>query len=111
VNLVVASLLISLGTANRLPLSTTYITFMCAMGASLGDRTWRAEDAEGRVAGILTVLGGWLMTGLIAASGAFAMASIIILGGAWGVPAAMGLVALGVWRLTRVRSNLEPVVD
>lgn len=111
VNLVVASLLISLGTANRLPLSTTYITFMCAMGASLGDRAWRVEDAAGRVAGILTVLGGWMVTGLLAAVGAFSMASIIVLGGPMGVPSALALVVIGLWRLTRVRSRLEPVVD
>lgn len=111
VNLVVASLLISIGTANRLPLSTTYITFMCAMGASLGDRTWGVDNAGGRVAGILTVLGGWLLTGLVAATGAFSMASIIVLGGPLGVPSALALVAFGLWRLTRVRSSLEPVVD
>lgn len=111
VNLVVASLLISLGTANGLPLSTTYITFMCAMGASLGDRSWGADDAEGRVAGMLTVLGGWLLTGLLAAVAAFSMASVIVLGGPAGVPSALLLVAFGLWRLTRVRTSLEPVVE
>lgn len=111
VNLVVASLLISLGTASGLPLSTTYITFMCAMGASLGDRTWGAEDAAGRVAGMLTVLGGWLMTGLLASVAAFSMASVIVLGGPAGVPSALLLVAFGLWRLTRVRTSLEPVVE
>ena len=85
VNLTVAALLISLGTAQGLPLSTTYITFMAAMGASLGDRTWRASDVEQRVTGILVVLSGWLVTGLIAAAGAFAMASVIVLAGAAGV--------------------------
>ncbi len=102
VNLVVASLLISLGTANGLPLSTTYITFTAAMGAALGDVTWTKDDADARVAGILTVFVGWAVTGVIAASGAFVMASIIALGGTTGVLAAVGLVAAGLWRLARV---------
>ncbi|NNM34273.1 MAG: inorganic phosphate transporter, partial [Gemmatimonadetes bacterium] len=88
VNLVVASLLISLGTAQGLPLSTTYITFMAAMGAAFGDRVWGTGDAEARVAGILVVLGGWLLTGAIAAFAAFVMASIIYLGGGLGILAA-----------------------
>ncbi len=103
VNLTVAALLISIGTANGLPLSTTYITFMAAMGASLGDRTWRAADAEQRVTGILVVLGGWLITGLIAAAGAFVMASLIVLTGTAGLPIVAVLVAVGVWRLGRIR--------
>ena len=103
VNLVVASLLISLGTAQGLPLSTTYITFMAAMGAAFGDRVWGADDAEARVAGILIVLGGWLLTGFIAASAAFVMASVIYLGGGLGILAACALVALGLRRLATVR--------
>ncbi len=103
VNLVVASLLISLGTASGLPLSTTYITFMSAMGAAFGDRVWTTHDADQRVAGILTVLGGWLLTGVIAAGGAFVMASIIALGGTWGVLAACVIVAAGVTHLARVK--------
>ncbi len=103
VNLTVAALLISIGTANRLPLSTTYITFMAAMGASLGDRTWSATDAGQRVTGILVVLGGWLLTGFIAAGGAFAMASLIVLTGTAGLPLVAILVGVGVWRLGRVR--------
>ena len=102
VNLVVASLLISIGTTNGLPLSTTYITFTAAMGAALGDVTWTRADADRRVAGILTVFGGWALTGVIAASGAFVMASIIALGGTAGIFAVIGLVAVGLWRLGRV---------
>jgi phosphate/sulfate permease len=104
VNLVVASLLISIGTASGLPLSTTYITFTSAMGAALGDLTWTAEDADQRLAGILTVFGGWIFTGVIAASGAFVMASLIALGGTLGVLAAVALVGLGLWRLAKVHS-------
>jgi hypothetical protein len=107
VNLTVASMLISLGTASGLPLSTTYITFMAAMGAALGDRVWKSHDAEQRVAGILMVLGGWLITGFIAAAGAFVMASFIALAGATGVFVAVGFVVLGLSRMRAVRT-LEP---
>jgi phosphate/sulfate permease len=104
VNLTVASMLISIGTASGLPLSTTYITFMAAMGAALGDRVWRSEDAEQRVAGILMVLGGWLITGFLAAAGAFVMASVIVLAGSWGVFIAVTAVGLGLLRLRIVRA-------
>ena len=102
VNLVVASLLISLGTASGLPLSTTYITFMAAMGAALGDRTWTRNDADQRVAGILMVLGGWVMTGVIAATGAFLMASVIAVGGTPGILVALLAVGLGVRHLATI---------
>jgi hypothetical protein len=88
-----------LGTARGLPLSTTYITFMAAMGAALGDRVWLAEDAEQRVAGILMVLGGWMITGFLAAAGAFVMASAIVLAGSWGVLLALVGVGFGLYRL------------
>ncbi|MCY3700825.1 MAG: inorganic phosphate transporter [Gemmatimonadetes bacterium] len=102
VNLTVAAMLISIGTANKLPLSTTYITFMAAMGASFGDRTWTTTDGGQRVTGIMVVLGGWLLTGLIAAAVAFMMASLIVLTGAAGLPIVAVLVAVGMWRLGRV---------
>ena len=104
VNLTVAAMLISLGTTAGLPLSTTYITFMAAMGAALGDRVWRTDDAEQRVAGILMVLGGWLVTGFLAAAGAFVMASFIALAGSWGVIIAVVVVVLGLRRLRIVRT-------
>ena len=107
VNLVTASLLISLGTASGLPLSTTYITFMCAMGAALGDHAWSPGRAPQRVTGILVVLGGWLVTGLLAALGAFVMASLISLGGTPGIAVALLAVGAGVWRLRRVGSPVE----
>ena len=99
VNLTVASLLISIGTASGLPLSTTYITFMAAMGAAVGDRTWTTADAEQRMSGILTVLGGWLITGFLAAGGAFVMSSIIVLGGTAGTAISIGLVLAGMWHM------------
>jgi len=66
VNLTVSALLISLGTSMKLPLSTTYVTFMVAMGTSLADRAWGRESAVYRITGVLTVVGGWLMTALVA---------------------------------------------
>ncbi|AXO81074.1 inorganic phosphate transporter [Olleya aquimaris] len=66
VNLMVAAVLISIATSMGLPLSTTYVTFMVAMGTSLADRAWGAESAVYRVAGVINVIGGWFFTALIA---------------------------------------------
>ena len=66
VNLMVAGILISVATSYKLPLSTTYVTFMVAMGTSLADRAWGSESAVYRVAGVLNVIGGWFMTAIIA---------------------------------------------
>jgi phosphate/sulfate permease len=66
VNLMVAAVLISIATSMKLPLSTTYVTFMVAMGTSLADRAWGAESAVYRVAGVLNVIGGWFFTAFIA---------------------------------------------
>lgn len=66
VNLMVASVLISIATSMKLPLSTTYVTFMVAMGTSLADRAWGTESAVYRVAGVLNVIAGWFFTALIA---------------------------------------------
>ena len=66
VNLMVAGILISIATSYKLPLSTTYVTFMVAMGTSLADKAWGAESAVYRVAGVLNVIGGWFGTAIIA---------------------------------------------
>ncbi|MDX5404646.1 MAG: inorganic phosphate transporter, partial [Bacteroidota bacterium] len=66
VNLVVASILISYATSQKMPLSTTYVSFMVAMGTSLSDRAWGRESAVYRVAGVINVILGWLMTAVIA---------------------------------------------
>ena len=81
VNLVVASILISIGTSLKLPLSTTYVTFMVAMGTSLADRAWGRESAVYRISGVFTVIGGWFMTALVAFSVAGFIAWVISLGG------------------------------
>ncbi|MCK4853599.1 MAG: inorganic phosphate transporter [Bacteroidales bacterium] len=91
VNLVVASALISLGTSLKLPLSTTYVTFMVAMGSSLADGAWGRESAVFRVSGVVTVIGGWFFTAFCAFTGAFLLAFLIH----WGqVFAVVGLLVL-----------------
>ncbi|WP_262249904.1 inorganic phosphate transporter [Parapedobacter soli] len=89
-NLVLASILIAWATSQKLPLSTTYVTFMVAMGTSLADKAWGRESAVYRVAGVLSVVGGWFVTALIAFSvaGVFALviyqgmlATVLLLGG------------------------------
>ena len=66
VNLVLAGLLVALGTTYKLPLSTTYVTFMVAMGASLADRAWSRESAVFRITGVISVIGGWFITAAVA---------------------------------------------
>lgn len=85
VNLMVASVLISLATSMKLPLSTTYVTFMVAMGSSLADRAWGPESAVYRVAGVLNVIGGWFFTAISAFVAAAIIAYIIHLGGIWAI--------------------------
>jgi len=74
VNLMVAGILISIATAMKLPLSTTYVTFMVAMGTSLADRAWGRESAVYRVAGVVSVIGGWFLTAL----GAFLASGVVV---------------------------------
>lgn len=87
VNLMVASVLISIATSMKLPLSTTYVTFMVAMGTSLADRAWGSESAVYRVAGVLNVIGGWFFTALSAFVAAAIMALILFYGGAYALTA------------------------
>ncbi len=81
VNLVIASVIISIGTAHKLPLSTTYVTFMVAMGTSLSDRAWGLESAVYRVAGVFNVIGGWFVTAFVAFISAGIMVYLMSLGG------------------------------
>ena len=87
VNLMVASILISIATSMKLPLSTTYVTFMVAMGTSLADRAWGSESAVYRVAGVLNVIGGWFFTALSAFVAAAIMALILYYGRAYALTA------------------------
>lgn len=96
VNLVVASLLIALGTSLKLPLSTTYVTFMVAMATSLADRAWTRESAVYRITGVLSVIGGWFLTAAIAFGAAMIVALIMHWGGivATAIIVIAGLVAM-----------------
>lgn len=85
VNLVVASILISLATSLKLPLSTTYVTFMVAMGTSLADKAWGRESAVYRITGVLAVIGGWFFTAFSAFTVAFVVAYIIHWGGLYAI--------------------------
>jgi phosphate/sulfate permease len=80
VNLIVASILISVGTSMKLPLSTTYVTFMVAMGTSFADRAWDRESAVYRIAGVFNVIGGWFITAFFAFFGAFVIVGILYIG-------------------------------
>lgn len=100
VNLVLAGLLIALGTSLKLPLSTTYVAFMVAMGSSLADRAWGRESAVFRVTGVLSVIGGWFIT----AGAAFIICFIVTLIMFYGGIVAM-MVMIGVAVLMLVRSN------
>lgn len=81
VNLVLASSIIAVATSYKLPLSTTYVSFMVAMGSSLADKAWGRDTAVYRVAGVLSVLGGWFITAVIAFSAAALFTLILITGG------------------------------
>ncbi|RMD48484.1 MAG: inorganic phosphate transporter [Ignavibacteria bacterium] len=80
VNLIVASILISIATSWKLPLSTTYVTFMVAMGTSLSDKAWGRDSAVYRINGVITVIGGWFFTAFIAFTIAGIFATIIYFG-------------------------------
>ncbi len=96
VNLVVSSLLIALGTSLKLPLSTTFVTFMVAMGSSLADRAWSRESAVFRITGVLTVIGGWFITAGVAFTACFLVALAMNFGG---IVAVVIIVALGIYSI------------
>ena len=91
VNLFVASAVVSFATSLKLPLSTTYVTFMVAMGTSLSDQAWGRESAVYRVTGVLTVISGWFLTALVAFSVSLVLAFPIYY---FKLPAILGLIAL-----------------
>ena len=80
VNLTVASLIISFATSLKMPLSTTYVAFMVAMGTSLSDGAWGRESAAYRISGVITVIGGWFLTAIIGFTVAFTVGLIIFYG-------------------------------
>lgn len=102
VNLVLAGLLVALGTSLKLPLSTTYVTFMVAMGTSLADHAWGRESAVYRITGVLSVIGGWLIT----AGAAFVTCALVVAAMYYGgVVVAIILVVLAIGLL--IRSNIQ----
>lgn len=106
VNLMVASVLIAFASSLKLPLSTTYVSFMVAMGSSLADRAWGSGSAPQRVAGVLNIIGGWFLTAAGAFTAAGLMALLIYYGGPW---VAMGLFVIAL--LVLVRSNLPRALN
>jgi phosphate/sulfate permease len=101
VNLIVAGILISIATSMKLPLSTTYVTFMVAMGTSLADRAWGRESAVYRVAGVINVIGGWFLTAIVAFFAAALVAYLI----SWDmvmIPVLLAVVALLMGRNTLI---------
>src|SRR5690606_3033367 len=101
VNLMVAAVLIAMATSLKLPLSTTYVTFMVAMGTSFADRAWGRDSAVYRVAGVFNVIGGWFVTAFVA----FTLAGIVVitlkLGGVFAFVGIMVLVGILLYRSTK----------
>ena len=91
VNLVLASILIATATSMKLPLSTTYVTFMVAMGTSLADRAWGRDSAVFRITGVLSVIGGWFITAGAAFTICFFVTFVIYFGGTIAIVALIGL--------------------
>jgi phosphate/sulfate permease len=107
VNLVTASALIAFGTSLKLPLSTTYVTFMVAMGSSLADRAWGRDSAVYRISGVITVIGGWFFTALSAFIGAFVMAYLIDLGGIYVIIALIFLLVFLLYKSFGIHKKRE----
>ena len=104
VSLVLAGALIALGTSLTLPLSTTYVTFMVAMGTSLADRAWGRESAVYRITGVISVIGGWFIT----AGAAFIAAGVVVLALYYGgIVMAIVLMALVVFLLIKSGKMLK----
>jgi phosphate/sulfate permease len=107
VNLMVASAVVSYATSNKLPLSTTYVTFMVAMGSSFADRAWGRDSAVYRVTGVLTVIGGWFLTALIAFIFAGLFATIIFYGKGFGVLFLLALAGSLIWNAHRKHRSIS----
>ncbi len=104
VNLVLAGLLVALGTSLKLPLSTTYVTFMVAMGTSLADRAWGRESAVFRITGVISVIGGWFVTAGVALTVCFLAATAMHFGGAV-VMVLLGVLAILLLVHSHIRYN------
>lgn len=111
INLVLASLLITVGTNYKLPLSTTYVTFMVAMGSSLADRAWSRESAVFRVTGVISVIGGWFITAGVAFISCAIVCIIMYYGGIVAKIAFMALVVFLLIRSNRKYAEKEKDAD
>lgn len=111
VSIVLASMLIALGTSLKLPLSTTYVVFMVSMGASLADRAWSRESAVFRVTGVIAVIGGWLITAVAAFALAFLIAIILNLTGIVGIAVVVALSLYFVFKNVRNGNHQENSTD
>lgn len=111
INLVLASLLITVGTNYKLPLSTTYVTFMVAMGSSLADRAWSRESAVFRVTGVISVIGGWFITAAVAFVSCAVVCIIMYYGGIVAKVAFMALVIFLLIRSNRKYAEKEKDAD
>ena len=111
INLVLASLLITVGTNYKLPLSTTYVTFMVAMGSSLADRAWSRESAVFRVTGVISVIGGWFITAGVAFVSCAIVCIIMYYGGIVAKIAFMALVVFLLIRSNRKYAEKEKDAD
>jgi len=107
VNLFVAAALISVGTSLKLPLSTTYVTFMVSMATALPDRAWGRETAVYRVSGVMTVVGGWFFTALMASTVAAILATIMFFGEWFGVIALLIVIGTIFYRTTILHKKRE----
>ena len=105
VNLTISALLISLGTSLKLPLSTTYVTFMVAMGTSLADRAWGRESAVYRINGVLTVVAGWLLTALIAFSASLFVGLFLMWGGKIAIFVTLSLVGFMLFKSGKLHTK------
>jgi phosphate/sulfate permease len=120
VNLTVASALIAFGTSLKLPLSTTYVTFMVAMGTSLADKAWGRESAVYRITGVIAVIGGWFLTAIIAFTVSMLIALFLYWGELYAVAAMIAIAVIILFRThalhkkrfdARTDKDLLPITD
>ena len=108
VNLVVASILIAIGTSYKLPLSTTYVTFMVAMGTSLSDKAWSRESAVFRITGVISVIGGWFFTAFIGFTSAFIVAVLFSYGSFYAI---FAMLAIAIFSLIKTNFMHKKITE
>ncbi|MBC8319380.1 MAG: inorganic phosphate transporter [Bacteroidetes bacterium] len=111
VNLTVASVLIAFGTSLKLPLSTTYVTFMVAMGTSLADNAWGRESAVYRISGVMAVIGGWFLTAISAFTVAFLIVLLFFYGDLYAMFGMVVVVIYIIYRSHRYHQKSTNIVD